>query len=238
MYGGRPNLSVFFMQGQTAFLPDVWAEPGVATKIRLIDMSEFHLDSTFYVTNGFDSGGQDPTGKGTIYPNFSGESSITSQDNNRDKAIGGRIESLWFRKLGIGASFYTCRWSNTADPAERMLLVGLDSQLRFASTGTEFRTALISGHIDVPNDSFDRGGWYFETGQKFGVRRDWKALFRVGYRQNDNRVIEVGDQRLVGGAILWKPGLVQWSLESSHDLNDVPGKTNYSLTALRAAVEL
>jgi hypothetical protein len=240
LYGGRPNLSVFFMEGQTAFLPDLWAEPGVAMKYRLFDESSFRMDGIVYVTNGFQANASDPyPGRnGQIYPDFTGITTIDLSDNNRDKAIGGRLETLWFRKLGIGGSYYTCRWSNQASISERLTALGLDSQLRFSSTGTEFRGGVISINANLPGDSFTRGGWYLEAGQKFGGRREWKALFRTGYRQNDNRVIEVSDQRLVGGMILWKPGLVQWSFETSRDMNDTPGKTNYSLTALRAAVEL
>jgi hypothetical protein len=240
MYGGRPNLSVFFMDGQTAFLPDLWAEPGVAAKYRLVDYPHFRMDGTLYVTNGFQSNTGDPMPgqSGQIYPDFGGLTTIDISDNNRDKAIGGRIESLWWRKFGLNGSFYTCRWSNQGAPAQRMTALGIDSQLRFASTGTEFRAALISMNVNLPGDSFTRGGWYLEAGQKFGFRREWKALLRTGYRQNDNRVIEVSDQRLIGGVLLWKPGLVQWSFETWRDLNDVPGKVNTTLTALRAAVEL
>jgi hypothetical protein len=205
-----------------------------------VDYPHFRMDGTLYVTNGFQSNTGDPMPgqSGQIYPDFGGLTTIDISDNNRDKAIGGRIESLWWRKFGLNGSFYTCRWSNQGAPAQRMTALGIDSQLRFASTGTEFRTALISMNVNLPGDSFTRGGWYFEAGQKFGSRREWKALLRTGYRQNDNRVIEVSDQRLIGGVLYWKPGLVQWSFETWKDLNDVPGKVNYTLTALRAAVEL
>jgi hypothetical protein len=239
MYGGRPNLSVFFQPGQTAFLPDLWAEPGIAMKYRLIDYSSFRMDGTLYVTNGFQSTTANPyPGQGGFYPDFQGQTNIEITDNNRDKAVGGRLETLWSRKFGLNGSFYTCRYSDQGEEAERFTALGLDSQLRFSSTGTEFRAALISIKVNLPSDNFTRSGWYFEASQKFGTRRDWKALFRTGYRQNDNRVIEVSDQRLVGGVLVWKPGLVQWSFETWRDLNDVPGKVNYTLTALRAAVEL
>jgi hypothetical protein len=240
MYGGRPNLSVFFMEGQTAFLPDLWAEPGVAAKYRLVDHSGFRMDGTLYITNGFqaNTGNPYPGQSGGIYPDFNGLTSIDVSDNNRDKAIGGRLETVWARKFGFNGSFYTCRYSNQGSEAERMTALGLDSQLRLAASGTEFRAALISMKVTLPGDNFTRSGWYVEASQKFGLKRDWKALLRTGYRQNDNRVIEVSDQRLIGGVLIWKPGLVQWSFETWRDLNDVPGKVNYSLTALRAAVEL
>lgn len=240
MYGGRPNLSVFFMNGQTAFLPDLWAEPGIAVKYRLLEQRNFHLDGTLYVTNGFQGNTQNPYpgAANNLYPEFGGLTTIDISDNNRDKAIGGRLESLWYRKFSLNGSFYTCRWSDQGSPDERLTALGIDSQLRFASTGTEFRAALISMNVNLPGDSFTRGGWYFEASQKFGVKRDWKGILRTGYRQNDNRVIEVSDQRLIGGVLVWRPGLVQWSFETWRDLNDVPGKTNFTLTALRAAVEL
>jgi hypothetical protein len=240
MYGGRPNLSVFFMQNQTAFLPDLWAEPGVALRYRISELSSFRLDGTLYVTNGFQSNSSDPMPgqSGGIYPDFSGLNTIDISDNNRDKAIGGRLESLWFRKFGLAGSFYTCRYSDQGAPSERFTALGIDSQLRFASTGTEFRGAFITMNVDLPYDSFSRGGWYLEASQKFGMKREWKGLLRTGYRQNDNRVIEVGDQQLIGGVLMWKPGLVQWSFETWKDLHTVDGKVNYTLTALRAAVEL
>jgi hypothetical protein len=240
MYGGRPNLSVFFMEGQTAFLPDLWAEPGIAMKYRLYEQSDFHMDGTLYVTNGFQANTSNPYPgqEGGIYPDFNGLTAIDISDNNRDKAIGGRLESLWFRKFSLNGSFYTCRYSDQASESERLTALGLDSQLRLASSGLEFRAALISMKVTLPSDNFTRNGWYLEAGKKFGVKRDWKALLRTGYRQNDTRVIEVSDQKLIGGVLVWKPGLVQWSFETWRDLKDVPGKVNYTLTALRAAVEL
>jgi hypothetical protein len=241
LYGGRINISEFLVDPNQPFLPDLWAELGLAFKYRLVDTSTFTLDWQAYISQGFPAGGTDPVpSTGTapnIYPNFAGDTSIGGLDNNRDKAIGGRLNALIFRKVGVGMSYYTCRWSNQSDPDLRINMIGVDSQLRFAKTGTEFRAALISMSFGVLEGTANRGGWYLEASQKLGKKREWKVITRLGYRSNDDRVIQAADQRLIGAILLWKPGLLQYSLETWRDLDTDAPKANYSLTALRAALE-
>jgi hypothetical protein len=43
----------------------------------------------------------------------------------------------------------------------------------------------------------------------------------------------VGDQQIVGGTLLWKPSLIEYSIEYSQDLKVSPAKKNYSYTAAR-----
>ena len=46
------------------------------------------------------------------------------------------------------------------------------------------------------------------------------------------------DQTLVGGTLLWRPDLIEYSIEYSRDLKEIPGKPNYSYAAARVIVAL
>ena len=81
--------------------------------------------------------------------------------------------------------------------------------------------------------NFNRGGYYVEAGQKLGRDQQWKLLARFGYVQPDNRVISASDQQIVGGTLLWKRGLVEFSLEHSRDLLKRDDKLNYEYSAAR-----
>ena len=65
-----------------------------------------------------------------------------------------------------------------------------------------------------------------------------QVLGRVGQLQLDDRVVSVNDQTLVGATILRRFGNVELSLEHSHDVKSVPGKTETQYTNLRMVVAL
>jgi hypothetical protein len=92
--------------------------------------------------------------------------------------------------------------------------------------------------VAAPSGAFRRSGYYLEAGQKFGTEQAWKLLGRAGAVQLDSRVTQVTDQKIVGLSLIYKPKNIQWSLEHSRDLEDVPGgKPNYTLTMARMAIE-
>jgi hypothetical protein len=240
IFGGRVNVSRLAQSGQAAFLPDLWAELGVGLKYQLLETRNISMEAWLYIVNGFKDGGTDPIKLGNNYPSF-GNSGVTVLDNNRDKAVGGRIHTLLGRKWGFGFSFYSGRWNaETSQTAQRLNIVGIDSQLRLKST--EFRVGLASMTAGLPEEvynaagdpkNFNRGAYYVEAGQKLGHDQQWKIVGRFGYVQPDNRVITFGDQQIVGGTLLWKPGLVEFSIESSRDLLKRDDKLSYSYSAAR-----
>jgi hypothetical protein len=235
IFGGRVNVSRLTL-GE-AFLPDLWTDLGVAFKYRVLDSRAFTMDAHLYTVNGFGSGGSDPINASASvqdYPSFS-DKTVTA-DNNTNKAFGGRLALKLFQKLGLGFSFYQGRWSDEESDPYGMLMLGGDAQLRWKST--ELRAGLITMNVDIPAETYLRGGSYVELGQKFGKKDQWKVLLRGGMVQPDDRAISVTDQTLVGATILYQPGFIQYSLEHSQDIQDIPGKVGKSFTNARVVVAL
>lgn len=239
IFGGRVNVSKLVAPDAVnpdTFLPDLWTDYGVGIKLQLIDSRKLSALAHLYVVNGFQSGGTDPTGTSPVYPKFGGDAPPT--DNNRDKAIGGRFQATFFNKFSVGASAYSARWNDEAEtkPA-RLTIVGLDTQLRLGVP--EFRAGLATMSVsqtDAPG--FKRGGLYAEGALKLGKKQDWKALVRVGSVQLDDRAIDTTDQSIVGGTLVWRPGLIEYSLTHARDMNTNIQKLNKTYTALRVIVAL
>jgi hypothetical protein len=238
IFGGRVNVSRLAVPNAPAFLPDLWTDLGIGAKYSLIDKPKFSLELHAYIVNGFRDGGKDAVAPNSPYPSFA--DLPTAPDNNRDKAIGGRVHTLIAQKVGLGFSYYNGRWNadgpNTVPM--RLSIMGVDAQLRIKDT--EFRTGLATMAVNLPTGRVaNRGGAYVELGQKFGAKSDWKLLGRAGLLQLDDGVLDtsatqaVGDEQIVGGTILWKPSLIQYSIEYSQDLKYAPAKPNYSYTAAR-----
>jgi hypothetical protein len=234
IFGGRVNVSR--LAPGAAFLPDLWTDLGAGVKFNLIDTRKFGLEAHLYTVNGFGAGGTDGfTGQsGEVYPKFS--DLPISTDNNKDKAFGGRIHMLMFRKFGLGASIYRGRWSSESRTARYATMLGVDSQLRLGRT--EFRAGLATGAVQLDSRDFNRGGAYLELGQKLGRLQTWKVLARGGTIQLDDRVISSSDQRLVGGTLLWQPNMIQYSLEASKDLQVYSRKRSYSYMAFRVVIAM
>ena len=91
----------------------------------------------------------------------------------------------------------------------------------------------ISLNPPATKDSFSRGGMYVEFGQKFGTDSRWKFLARAGMAQNDNRVVDITDKKLLGVTLLKNFGTIEVSLHGSRDFEKVAGKPNYNYGALR-----
>jgi hypothetical protein len=231
-FGGRANVARLIPLNGTAFLPDIWTDLGLGVKVELFNRpyasAEFHA----YVVNGFgDAGARDPMSQATSYPQFG---SIPLTDNNKDKAMGARLHASLLRNhIGIGASFYRGRYSSQNQDPAGMIIFGLDGQLRYG--GTEFRAGYAYMNVGLTQSlgNMLRAGYYGELGQSFGK---WTVRARMGQVQNDNRVVAVTDQTIVGGAIIYKPGPVQLSFEYNRDLNQVATKTNYDYAAFRVVM--
>ena len=44
------------------------------------------------------------------------------------------------------------------------------------------------------------------------------------------------DQRIVGGALLYQPGMIQYSIETSQDLKKSDAKKSYSFSTIRVVM--
>ncbi len=243
IFGGRVNVSTLSPNGKT-FLPSVWAELGVGLNSTIADSSALKLVGDLYVVNGLGAGGTDPVTSTGEYPDFANASAV---DQNRDKAVGGRLHALWGGTFGTGVSYYTGRWTAAARGSElpvsrRLRLLGIDSQLNLGAT--EFRVGLASMSVDLPtvdrlgNSKFGRGGNYVEMGHRFGENQSWKMLLRGGKIQLDDRAISQNDQAIVGATLLKRIKYVEVSLEHSRDIKKTPPRQEKSLTNLRLIVTL
>lgn len=240
IFGGRVNVSRINV-GTDRFLPDTWSELGVGIKYQLIDTAALGLVGQLYVTNGFKSGGTDPYTSGNEYPAFS-DSTVTDLDNNRNKAIGARLAANLSGVVSVGGSHYRARWNDQSKTlAQDLAITGLDAQFRVKST--EVRAGIALMNVGIPADnmgrtSYKRGGTYGELGHRFGKDQKWKGLLRAGTLNTDDRVVDTNDQQIVGGTLLWRPSLVELSVEHSRDLKKIPSKSNYTYSALRVIIAL
>jgi hypothetical protein len=231
IFGGRANISKI-APSQLTFLPEVWADLGVGLRYQIVDTSSLKLEGHAYAVNGIPEGGTDPLGVSPNYPTF--VTPVIAADNNRNKALGGRVHATLFNRFGLGASGYYGRWTNQDSTPAGITLLGVDGQVWLGNT--EFRMGVATMKVGMPvgyGKGFSRGGYYGEVGQKLGAAKKWKVLARGGSIQLDDRAISVTDQKIVGAAILFRPNMLQYSIEHSRDLKTVVGKNNYSYTAAR-----
>jgi hypothetical protein len=234
MFGGRTNVSRITV-GQS-FLPDYFSDLGVGLRWKAINSSDFVLDTSVYAVNGFRSGGTDPvTPSNSLYPTFA--STTTGADNNKDKAMGGRVHALMFSTLGLGVSYYTGRWTDEDVADLRLNMLGVDSQIYLTNT-TSLRAGIATMNVQLlstsaANQDFLRNGSYVELSQKFGSRDQWNFLVRGGTLNLDDRVVDRNDKQIVGAKLLWKPDLLEWSIEHSEDTKRSIDKTYYRFTNLR-----
>lgn len=242
-FGGHMNVSRLrpTTQGNgtasAAFLPDLWAELGVAGKFSLIDRENFALEAHTYVVNGFGSGGTDPVSPavaGLQYPNF-GDSGIETIDNNREKSLGTRVHAMFAQTVGLGLSYYTGRWTDKDKEDRGVVLYGADSQVylgRFT-----FRMGYTNAVVKLPsaaaNGDYNRPGYYMEGSYKFGGKRDWKALLITGGLNGDNRIIDVNDRQISGAKLLYRPNNIEWGIEHFRDFRRIAAKDYRSFTAFR-----
>jgi len=237
IFGGYVNVSQFRQPGGTAFLPDIWTDLGVALKYQLADTAKLNWSLQMYVVNGFQDGGNDPSAQvGTKYPNFESAAAI---DNNSDKSFGFRSHMLFHNRLGLGVSGYMGRYTDASDEGKRVVMLGLDAQMKFGfgldvKAGYAFMSVGLVTPATTP--SFRRGGVYIEGTQR--VHRTWKLFARAGTVQNDSRVIGVDDVTMFGGGIIYTLGYLQLTVMYQHDLNTVTAKTSYDFMATRAAIML
>jgi hypothetical protein len=246
IFGGRVNVNSLQFNGSSVygvFLPNIWADLGIGLKQTFVDTPKLAVDGHLYLVNGFTDRGSDPAGSGgTAYPEFT-DTSAGAADNNAEKSLGGRLTAKFGGVFSVGGSFNLGRYSNQGSKPASVSMFGGDAQLRF--TRLELRTGLVSMKADIPDArptnlaSFTRAGSYVEAGYKLGAERAWKMLLRAGSVTLDSRVSNNAyDQQIVGATLLWKPGLIEYSIHHSRDLNDNVRKANRDLSVIRMVVAL
>lgn len=243
IFGGRVNVTKLAPENSNTgrFLPDIWAEHGVGLKYNLMDTKSLYSDFHFYIVNGFKQGGTDPKPDSTNpYPDF-GDTTLSAEDNNRDKGFGARINAkINGGMLGGGLSYYTAQWTTDLinnETSGRVNILGIDSQLRVGTN--ELRVGYATMAVGFPNgESFSRAGMYAEASRKLGAMQNWKVLLRGGTISLDNRVLDTSDQTIVGATILYKPNIIEYSLSHSRDLKDSVVKNNHSYTIARVIIAL
>lgn len=243
IFGGRTNVGTFALNTNTdaAFLPTLWTELGVGLRYIFKDTPKLFIEGALQFTNGFQGGGTDPaaTPVATVsasYPNirFTNDS-IRAIDNNDDKAISGRIAARINNRVGLGASFYTAAFTDrSVEVSQRITGYGVDAQVFWSRVTLRSGLAVFNVTQPAPSKAFSRSGAYGELSYKLDRAKKWTLQGRGGVVQLDDRVIDVTDQRIVGGRILFKPGLIEFGLEHSRDLQKVDGKSNTFVTNLRA----
>ncbi|MEK6580150.1 MAG: hypothetical protein AABZ55_13060, partial [Bdellovibrionota bacterium] len=231
IFGGRVNVSKLkIASGNDLFLPDLWTDLGVGAKFSLIDRPKLSLTGHVYMVNGFNGGGADPTGATTNYPKFADTGGI---DQNRNKLLGGRLQTTLVGMFSFGGSYAFGRWNPESESQSQGLsILGLDAQVRVRNS--ELRVGMAKMAVNTLGGSFNRDGAYAEIAQRFGTNNAWKVLGRAGEVQLDSRRVASSDQQIMGGSLLFKPGLIEWSIEHSRDLKIIPGKQSYTYTAARA----
>lgn len=235
LYGGRTNVSQLMQDASKRFLPNLWTDHGVGSKLKLMDESIVHWTLDTWVVNGFQAGGTDPAAQNPSYPSFT-DTQITALDNNRNKALGARTHIWLSGVVGAGASFQNQRWNNQNEiPKLDMNIYGADAQLRLGPF--EISTAAALMQVELKSGKMTRGGAYAETGFTFGTNRRFKALGRWGFLQLDDRVIDFTDQQHAGATLLYSPRPIEISLTHTRDLKEVVGKLNVSYTALRLIMQ-
>ena len=226
IFGGRVGLLQLMPtssgNGGDTFLPSVWTELGVGADLMLVDSKILQLKTSLCVLNGFTDKGIDPV-TGGEYPSFSefSPSTQSSSGNHRDKSIALRAHALWYSGFGMGVSYYTGQWNQDSDPAGplRMNIVGGDGQAHLF--GLDFRAGTAWMSVQLPGDSTVRTGTYGEVGLPF-AKNKWKILARAGTLDLDSRAPLPTNETIVGGTLLYNPGMVQFSIEHSRDITD-PG---------------
>lgn len=241
-YGGRPNLNRFLQPTGTAFLPDVWADYGAGLRFSLLSTGGTEVSAHLYAVNGFgelSSGDPNPslTQRAEAYPDFG---SIATQDNNDDKAAGGRLSMSVRDVFDFGASVYRGKYTNRGKSQAAVTLFGVDGRLRLGSLelrgGNLFAEVELLGAKNSNGDavsSFKRGGYYAEIGLWFSP--SVKFAVRGGVSQNDSRFLATSDQTIAAAILSYRAQSLLVSLEYSKDFEVRDGKTNTDYAALRLA---
>ena len=141
----RPNPSI-------KIIPGTYSDVGILLYGAIPTFCNTRLKYEFAITNGLSG----PEGKG--------EQGL--EDNNDDKAIGGRIGIEIFSGLEIGGSYSTGKY----DDDEKLRIDFIGADVTFQKCGFEIRSEVIRSNVERPKisgGSFDRFGYYFQASYRY-----------------------------------------------------------------------
>jgi hypothetical protein len=94
------------------------------------------------------------------------------EDNNTNKAIGGRLVYTWRGNLSLGASYQTGKY----DPAERLTykFTGVDLYYRYRDR-VNFRAEYVRNPIDALPRSYTKEGWWAQVDFPLGRTMEFVA---------------------------------------------------------------
>lgn len=237
IYGGKTNVINISPDG--TFVPYLWGDLGVDVQLQLIDTTWLSSKLDIYVINGIGTGGTDPLEEAESFPDFTSIPSI-GNDNNKSKAWGGRLHSTFFGNFGLGGSYYSGRWTDQTDPGKNIEIWAVDSQLRIPFLNHQIRVGYAQGTTDLLDINSDavaiRRGFYGELTQS--AWNSWKFIFRTGFLNLDDRIVDKNDQAWLTGMILYRPSVLQWSIEYSRDTKRTVDKGIYNYWAFRVTARL
>lgn len=226
-FGGFAATSFTRPPGAVAFLPDLWTDLGVAVKY------EFHRDSTLvftghlFVTNGFSSGGVDPIGGSSLYPDFS---QLSTPDVNGDKGIGARLHAQAGKLLGVGVSAYTSRYTPQGDQDRRLNVLGADATIKHPG-GVSARLGLMGMRAGTLAGDFNRLSASAEA--KYDFPSGWFVSGIGGFQDADTRLTDLSDITSVGARFGLAGEWYELSIQQHRDIKDVPGKVSRDYSAFR-----
>lgn len=189
-----------------AFLPELWADYGLALRHHLVDSEAVSTDYALYVVNGF---------QGTDAPNIA---SGSGTDNNWAKGVGARVRVTALRTVTVTGSAYYDRWDVRGK--ESVLYYSLGGELRGALFGLprlRLRGEWSRGEIGVAGRDYQRGitrfavarsGTYAEAQYAFTER--FAVRLRGGRLNPDNTVADASDTEVYEPALLIGVGSKVW----------------------------
>ncbi|MCP4746281.1 MAG: porin [Desulfobacteraceae bacterium] len=188
IYGGK----VYSLDND--LFPNWFTDYGIAFGHKLLDTDSFSLNYDFFTSNGFQRGSDGDVNMNTI--GF-------SNDNNSDKAYGGRIKATFWGNYNVTASGMTDRFSNDGQASLTLWAADFSTnsgifRLPFFNR-INLRLGYIDKHIEneAVSDSFlqdyDGFGSHLELSIKAA---NWlKLSFRAGEVDPNDKVQDIMDQR-------------------------------------------
>lgn len=109
---------------------------------------------------------------GLSSPEEKGEQRLGVEDNNDNKAIGGRLGLELMPGLEIGGSYSTSKY----DDDEKFNLNFIGADISFQKWGLEIRSEYIMSNVErstIAGGSFDREGYYFQAAYRYSPEKNY-----------------------------------------------------------------
>ncbi|MFQ5714079.1 MAG: porin [Candidatus Scalinduaceae bacterium] len=185
----RPNPSI-------KIIPDTYSDAG----LELYGIVPFLYKTKFKyelaVTNGLSS------------PEEKGEQRLGFEDNNDNKALGGRLGFELMPGLEVGGSYLTGKYDD--DEKFSMNFIGAD--ISFQKGGFEIRSEYIRSNVErstIAGGSFDREGYYFQASYRYSPEMNYlsyiEGVARFDSVDSNDLVTDENDADRVALGINYSP---------------------------------